>query len=583
MHQSSMMMMMMMRTLPPPFAAGVGRRRLMTMLLILFTFTILISKASGFVIGPPSAMQTQRISMALMTSYYPRRHRNNDDDMLSTRTTKTVLQVSSSTTPPPASSPNQNDSHSSKNPFSIWNKILDSGKSEEVSSSRRRKRILSLDLNMMERQIYQRQEPPISTLSWFPLKLLDNTTTTTLQQALNERMDLILQHNPWLQGRIVPGSKSGSVNLEWEEESSSTKKNKPMMVQVAPPDHSQQLSKFQTRPVSIDDIDVKNLVKPYTTLPMSDQGPLWKITLLLPTTSTETNSVGVILTVSHFVADAHTYYQLYHMLTGTMPVKALDMSNIPNNNVDSDQLAMDKLFGTQAWKFVHGPVSLLKGILGLVELHVYEKLLGDGSRTGTEYWYQVDQNVMKELKNKLLRKEEDPDRSIISTNDILSSWFLSHTDCAFGLMCCSYRNKLEGHGSSLGRNYWGCYALNEFATPHQVRHQMIQSVKAKDAEVYPTMKELLQKPLGIISSWTGMDPISINDQSEFLFGPPTSFWPLFDFATYCPLNFCVLRTWTMPDGKTGVYLAGDSKWLNRLFENGDAPPFLVPIGKESSP
>ena len=573
-------MLMMMRTphLLPPFAAGVGRRRLVMMMLLIFSFTILIRTASGFVMSPPSAMQTQTIAL---TASYPPRHRNNDDDMLSTRTAKTVLQVSSSTTPPP--SPNQNDNNS-KNPFSIWNKILDSGQSEELSSTRRRKRILSLDLNMMERQIYQRQEPPISTLSWFPLKLLDNTTTTTsiFQEALNERIHLILQHNPWLQGRIVAGSKKGSMNLVWEEEeSSSPKKNKPMMVQVAPPDHSQQLSKFQTRPVSIDDIDVKNLVKPYTTLPMSDQGPLWKITLLLPTTSTETNSVGVILTVSHFVADAHTYYQLYHMLTGRIPVKALDMSNIPNNNVDSDQLAVDKLFGTQAWDFVHGPVSLLKGILGLVELHVHEKLFGDGSRTGTEYWYQVDQNVMEELKTKLIK--EDPDRSIISTNDILSSWFLSRTDCAFGLMCCNYRNKLEGHGDSLGRNYWGCYALNEFTTPHQVRHQMTQSVEAKDAEVYPTMKELLQKPLGIVSSWTGTDPISIHDQSGFLFGPPTSFWPLFDFATYCPLNFCVMRTWTMPDGKTGVYLAGDSKWLNRLFENDNVPTFLDPYGKESSP
>jgi hypothetical protein len=117
---------------------------------------------------------------------------------------------------------------------------------------------------------------------------------------------------------------------------------------------------------------------------------------------------------------------------------------------------------------------------------------------------------------------------------------------------------------------------DQFEDPFCVREQIQRPTASESAFPKLAVELLNPKPLGIVSSWT--IPSDVTPQFN-----PKGHWPLYDFATHCPANFVVLRTWWIqrptrrrPAGRIGVYVAGDANWLVEPLEfNEKIPSFLL--------
>jgi YHS domain-containing protein len=455
---------------------------------------------------------------------------------------------------------------------------------DEFASNKSARHSISLDL-AVERQVAMRHEPPVSTLTWFYLpenekqKEQQDLDLTEVARIFECRAQKIIQANPWLNGK-----ETGSGNLVYDEvviaDNKSSNTVSAIVNVISKGDFN--YVDITTHPAEL----YENIVE-YTQL--QSHKNVWKVTLLPGKEVKVGNnkykrhaSFALVLTMSHNVADAHTFYQIYDMLTKASPndanIRTLDM----RTPAESDTLAKDML-GSAAWDFVHGPMINVKGALGMMDKMIW-------NRQGKSLWLEVDTEAMANAKEtSLVRCKEDTiagssnltsRNNFVSTNDVLSSWFFSSADCGIGLVCTNYRGKLPGHSSELGRNYWGArlYTPEQFQTAAGIRQGM-QSAAASETnyESRPTLTtqlKILQQPLSITSSWTRTTKRSNTDNDTLLF-PVDLHLPLYDFATYCPSNFCVLRSWNISPSRIGIYVAGDARLVDRIEHK--MPAFLAPL------
>ncbi len=488
---------------------------------------------------------------------------------------------------------------------------------------------IPLDLEM-ERQLQRRREPPIATLTWFALE--DHETSQTAVQFLQERANQIVLANPWLQsGRIERRGVEGDSDLVF-----TTLLQAPPKLEIATTTDAQRLvQNGNDCPVNG---PVYQVTLSYTTLD-ERKGPLWRITVV-----PAYGCFGLILSVSHLVADIHVYYKLYDMLTsldqdiGTLDLGVPLVEESDGTLSSSDELAQFHVGGPRVWNLIHSPWLLVKGALGIVERTIWRPLadgpfkiykqyddLGNLVSTfrrkqpqrGVEYWFEVDEEELLQIKRLLILEKEEEESTFrytidwdeldgrdqwgekdgtpplisadttqsqtairdpyyVSTNDVLSAWFFQMTRCRMGLICCNYRGKLKGHHEYLGRNYWGTYALasDQYASPFDIREQILRPMAS--VEHFPKLAAQLlwPEPLAVISSWTV-------SSTAVPFFPTLEHWPLYDFASYCPANFVVMRTWWIQrpqknkSGRVGVYVAGDPNCLVEPMEFwGSKPSFL---------
>jgi hypothetical protein len=364
----------------------------------------------------------------------------------------------------------------------------------------------------IEQELLTRCEPPISTLTWF------HGDHHKMAKCLRERSRNILLANPWLSGRMTHNC------LEYNRI-------------TAPTDDDSTVQHLRESPISDRSTPLDQLYKhahSYTEL-NEHEGPLWRITLV---SGRDQQQFALIFCISHMVADSHVFYHLYNMLLGSSPIVALDMAAVES----SDEKARD-LLGKKAWEFQNSSVQLVKGALGMVDKLLFQ-------RPTTALWMEVDPNEIENIKRK-----QSSASVLVSTNDILTSWFFQTTGCQVGLMCTNYRGKLQGHHTNLGRNYWGAYvyAPKDYASPIQLRQS-----RGRPSQLPSAWNFLSNGSMAIASSWTMFsDQEDIHPKFK-----PQAHVPLFDFATYCPSNFCVMRTFSIKNGRTGVYLAGDARLLN---------------------
>ena len=68
-------------------------------------------------------------------------------------------------------------------------------------------------------------------------------------------------------------------------------------------------------------------------------------------------------------------------------------------------------------------------------------------------------------------EKEEVEPAFVSTNDIVTSWFLQQTQCTFGFMAVNFRNRLEGHTHQHAGNYEHVifYYPPDYETPQRIR------------------------------------------------------------------------------------------------------------------
>lgn len=420
-----------------------------------------------------------------------------------------------------------------------------------------------LDL-AIEKQLWQRQEPPISTLTWFRERGVGyendgETGADDVELFIRGNIRQIVRSNPWLLGKVKGGKNyfSGApAVLEYDDdEVTVNSKNSD--------DH-------------IDDLlNVRKIISPREASSIHRHTPieelyaatvqwtaetnrLWRVTIIHGQDHNHSKFyVGVMSSLSHMVGDIHVYYQLQDMLFGTAKVRALDIESVPN----SDEVA-SKVLGKSAFKFQNSLfTTTLKGALGLVERVIFQRKV-------EELWFSVDNDSMRIIKEEATADDNGGGGDFVSTNDVLTSWFFKNTGSSIGLMCANYRGRLPGHDALKGRNYWGVivYQPTDFDHPTKIRRSLAAMQRSDSGEL-PSPWDLLRSgSVAIATSWTA------GKRSEWDLPGCTEevHLPLFDFAAYCPARFVVMRIFTPRRGAVGVYVAGDARMMERLKE----APFL---------
>ena len=430
---------------------------------------------------------------------------------------------------------------------------------------------ISIPLTLaMERQLYQRQEPPIETLTWFRMNATianDDANAISYQNwidGLQQRWFTIVKANPWLCGRLI--SQGSHAVLEYPESVPSLKENG--LFRVVPSEQS---------PVSRK-TPIQNLA---TTMQdwLLKATPLVQLTVL-PSQEEPTKYVAVLFSLNHIVADIHVYYGLYHMLLGQRPIQSLNMQ--PKADILESQAR--QWIGNDMFDFCNSPLFLVKGALGFVDKFVVRplsQLLSSTTATSpdtskSEVWYTIDLTALQVEKERYMSNNDLNTKSkdtFVSTNDILTSWFFATSKCTVGLLCVNYRARFatdnENSLGCWGRNLWGTqlYQPGDLESPRQIRQWLIQDRHRPP----PSAWDFVQH--GSIAVSTNWVSAAKTDNSRFSSLSPDVHCPLFDFGRYCPSNFVVMRIYQVTSSTTGVYLAGDPLIVKRLMDS--KPDYLV--------
>lgn len=174
---------------------------------------------------------------------------------------------------------------------------------------------------------------------------------------------------------------------------------------------------------------------------------------------------------------------------------------------------------------------------------------------------------------------------MISTNDVLTSWFFTRTNCSLAFLCVDVRPILlagkDGEGNSsrqLGRNHWNSIvyepaAQNDTCKAWKIR-QAVQTGQRVNGSGPLVAKKWASASSAVATNWVRRQsaPSSSSSSSSIRLH-----LPLYDFATYCPAGFCVMRTFTPRPGQTGVYVAGDAELLSTALLPSCCPSFLTPV------
>lgn len=472
------------------------------------------------------------------------------------------------------------------------NVVLSSHRPKPKLTKTTRRSTIPLDL-AIERDVIARGEPPIATITWFHYqnsrkKKNSNGDGQQQQQRhqlgqvsklLQDNVLAVIQQNPWIAGRVVVDGDLFSglqPRLEYQEEIQDNNNLSDHQIYqrvVLPSSENEDKVTSSTTTTNPNSMYLATL--PYTCID-EKTGPLMRVTLLENSNNIK-DEFAVIVSVSHAVADITTFYELHSMIlsssSSSLPY-ALNMTSI----VPNEDERVRQLLGKDTFDLQHNiPSNLIKGALGLINKLIFKR------NKSEQYFYLVDERVMTEYKNRALADSPlSEDVPFLSTNDILTQWFFSQSQCTVGLMCIDYRKRLLQQLSStkLGRNHWGAIAYQQTDVrqhPNQIRKSLVTLRRVgsnnddNSRSVLPTPFQFAtQGTLGIASSWVN------NNKRWSISGCDTgNHLPLYDFATYCPSGFCVMRTFTYRPGRTGVYLAGDPRMMEQLTNN--LPPFCKPL------
>jgi hypothetical protein len=202
-----------------------------------------------------------------------------------------------------------------KNGVDIDNNGVMSKKITKIDPAIKLKGKTALSLHMFEKEMCM-LELPITTVTFYD----GNYEHITL--SLKNQIELIIQRNPWLMGRLLP---MPDLKIIYD----------PIGVD-RPPSY---FTIYEPSCVLLSDTTPYNcyssILKHVMVLPNSEllgqNMPLWKVSLI-PNETEPTKKFAMVVSMSHLMGDAHTYYTIYNMLSveSSQNVEALNPVRMPD-------------------------------------------------------------------------------------------------------------------------------------------------------------------------------------------------------------------------------------------------------------
>jgi len=231
---------------------------------------------------------------------------------------------------------------------------------------------------------------------------------------------------------------------------------------------------------------------------------LFKVTLIDIKPNEE---FAIVMSLSHTIADGHTFYNIYSMLDCSASVRAL---NCVRQFKFGEQLS--EACGKELLEWMRAP-QFSQGL---------RKTLAESLPKVTGYTLNKDEIARIKAESKANGCDD-----FISTNDIVTSWFLNLCHNDFGMVVVNFRNRFEGITTDMAGNYHITilYDSNSYSTPEQIRKTLLTYNKGG---ILPTEEQTLQFNMGIVTNWSNfMKTIHVSSDNT---SQPIAQYPLYAAA-----------------------------------------------------
>ena len=273
---------------------------------------------------------------------------------------------------------------------------------------------------------------------------------------------------------------------------------------------------------------------------------------------------AVIVSLSHIIGDGHTFYALYNMIMSGNKIEPLQA-----NRVDIAMEKIDQVMGKTEARLLSSVGFIWTAIRGLLRAKILS-IFSNEYRLQTRYWL-VDTDKMKLLKQKEARAAAYTDTSspssFVSTNDVLTSWFLRNSHCRHGMMAINLRGRIEDYTNNLAGNYENLiyYRIPDDCSSGIRIRQSIPCLKRSVTTDSPlTTMQVASGDFAIISSWATFasnDKVNLGENNHKC--QERAHLPIYDYRG-APSSIAMAFTFRYTPEQLGVLVLGTPSQLKGL-------------------
>ena len=245
---------------------------------------------------------------------------------------------------------------------------------------------------------------PISALSFYTVKDITNVDKTI--SYLKRRFHEIVETNPWLCGRLTKERHNGETDVFLTYSKTVTKNIDDVLIVKDDPTIFE-----HTNWITLSDYVSK--LKPKRGRDCIDKNEKLCRLLLLRSTKTQTNKLGVMFCLNHCIGDGWTFYRLWQMLDKDEFVEQLSVER--HYSVKEEVAQTSNLFHLSDTRANSSKLLLLKVGRGL-------KRKITGKSRPKKFMYTVNKEAVDTQKRELNREDK-----FVSTSDILCTRFFQNT------------------------------------------------------------------------------------------------------------------------------------------------------------
>ena len=386
--------------------------------------------------------------------------------------------------------------------------------------------------------------PPITSLTWF------SGDYKQAKMTLEHRMNLILEKNPWLQGEITKTSKG--YNLCYPNPASSKTHIKVEGHLVTVEEDKSPISRDTPTEKLGSLLSAFHMQNTNLFLENGTRKCIFRA-VIIPCRKKCNSSFALVFQLNHAVGDGATYYKLLHMLCSIQEECIVPLNPIRDTGYKEKAIAR---LGKKEKAFQAGTAKMLFFMWGLFKAIPFYDPLSTAHRL--QYAY-LNPSKIKEAKADAMQKQEQGIHTnaivpFVSTNDIITSWFMRETQCDYGDIVINMRGRLEGITDVSAGNYQCmiAYHKKDFETPMLIR-KSVQNFKRviTGKEGIPGAFAYVRSRVALVSNWSSLaKPAFIKDCQEEFHVPiniRTSYW-----SGLFPSAMSVLLIFRAGPGKIGI-------------------------------
>ena len=271
---------------------------------------------------------------------------------------------------------------------------------------------------------------------------------------------------------------------------------------------------------------------------------------------------ALVVSLSHVLADGHTFYKLHNMLSEKASVVALN----PTRKFSLPESARAAMGGESEAGFLQRPKPGL--LLNLVAGTVTGKFLGPKCDVGV---YEVDPEFVARVKKTV---QEEGEEFFVSTNDIITSIVLRASGADVGTMDVNFRGRLPGCEDDDAGNYEDkiAYRPADFASPSLIRRSILDPTMLMRASqplttLPMTVRDFWRcRMITCVSNWcTFARDVHLHETCGSL---PEIHLPIFDPDEVPARVFTGCFVFRAGPGSTCVALAGQKRAIDAVVKSG---------------